>query len=376
MAPKPIRTPRSSRARQNPDPGGARKYKRHPALGSKEHSNPHVKGPQQRISGTEKDARNSVQTMFASMMRTKQMPPEKVVLDLQSSVPGVDGGHVSVAAISIEVPTSICDAGGTEPVNPEIISASPGNSGRWWSPPLGDEKSSEQEPKELKEGFQEPNPGKCNIQSRTLTKEALSQQSEDMVKHLVICETLTPAPAQRGKEAKPANSDQGPFDIAESFFSISDQSRDSDLDEEIPLTYSDIEGSSVASIWASNYSTCRRKSLEQTGAGYNSGAKLRRDLPNPQEEVCEMQWDYTGTQQAFLKEDSAGNTSVSPPIDGPAETPLLDLIYRKMVHNHEQAQKESRKVKLANRQLHLSIKKVVKSCQDIGTCIASMETRT
>ncbi|KAJ1195817.1 hypothetical protein NDU88_005085 [Pleurodeles waltl] len=46
-----------------------------------------------------------------------------------------------------------------------------------------------------------------------------------------------------------------------------------------------------------------------------------------------------------------------------------------MVHNHEQAQKESRKVKLANRQLQLSIKKVVKSCQDIGTRIASMETR-
>ncbi|KAJ1174388.1 hypothetical protein NDU88_006210 [Pleurodeles waltl] len=47
-----------------------------------------------------------------------------------------------------------------------------------------------------------------------------------------------------------------------------------------------------------------------------------------------------------------------------------------MVHNHEQAQKESRKAKLANRQLQLSIKKGVKSCQDIGTCIASMETRT
>ncbi|KAJ1203365.1 hypothetical protein NDU88_007152 [Pleurodeles waltl] len=47
-----------------------------------------------------------------------------------------------------------------------------------------------------------------------------------------------------------------------------------------------------------------------------------------------------------------------------------------MVQNHEQAQRESRKVKSANRQLQLSIKKVVKSCQDIGTRIASMETRT
>ncbi|KAJ1083197.1 hypothetical protein NDU88_003357 [Pleurodeles waltl] len=89
-----------------------------------------------------------------------------------------------------------------------------------------------------------------------------------------------------------------------------------------------------------------------------------------------MQWDYTGTQQAFLKVDMADNTSMPPPMDGPAETPSLELIYRTIVHNHEQAQKESRKAKLANRQLQLSIKKVVKSCQDIGTRIASVETRT
>ncbi|KAJ1204262.1 hypothetical protein NDU88_008043 [Pleurodeles waltl] len=67
---------------------------------------------------------------------------------------------------------------------------------------------------------------------------------------------------------------------------------------------------------------------------------------------------------------------MSLPMDGPAETPLLDLIYRTMMYHHEQAQKESRKAKLANRQLQLSIKKVVKFCQDIGTHIASMETRS
>ncbi|KAJ1203367.1 hypothetical protein NDU88_007154 [Pleurodeles waltl] len=159
MAPKPIRTPRSLRARQSQDPGGTRKDKKPPVPGLKEHSNPYAKGTQQKITNMEKDARNSVPTMFASMMRIKQMPPEKVARDSQSSVPGVDCGQVSVA-------------------------------------------------------------------------------------------------------------------------------------------------------------------------------------------------------------------------DGPAETPLLDLIYRTMVQNHEQAQRESRKVKSANRQLQLSIKKVVKSCQDIGTRIASMETRT
>ncbi|KAJ1219276.1 hypothetical protein NDU88_006845 [Pleurodeles waltl] len=56
--------------------------------------------------------------------------------------------------------------------------------------------------------------------------------------------------------------------------------------------------------------------------------------------------------------------------------PSLELIYRTMVHNHEQAQKESRKAKIANRHLQSSIKRVVKSCQDISTRITSMETRT
>ncbi|KAJ1115092.1 hypothetical protein NDU88_003320 [Pleurodeles waltl] len=74
-----------------------------------------------------------------------------------------------------------------------------------------------------------------------------------------------------------------------------EQCRDSDLDEEIPLTDSDIEISSAASIWVSNYSTCRRKSVEQIDARSSSGAKLRRDPLKPQEEDGEMQWDYTAT---------------------------------------------------------------------------------
>ncbi|KAJ1118278.1 hypothetical protein NDU88_006473 [Pleurodeles waltl] len=197
-----------------------------------------------------------------------------------------------------------------------------------------------------------------------------------MAKCSTIYETIPPASVQRGKEAKPPNSDQGPFDTAESFFSLSDQSRDSDLDEEIPLTDSDIESSSAASIWVSNYSTCRRKSVEQTDARSSSGAKFRRDPLKPQEEDGEMQWDYTATQQAFSKSDSACSILVPPPTGGPAEPPSLDLIYRTMVQNHEQAQRESRKMKAANRQLQLSIKKVVKSCQDIGIRIATMETRT
>ncbi|KAJ1140407.1 hypothetical protein NDU88_006760 [Pleurodeles waltl] len=101
----------------------------------------------------------------------------------------------------------------------------------------------------------------------------------------------------------------------------------------------------------------RRKSVEQTEARSSSGAKLRRDPIKPQEEDGEMQWDYTATQQAFSKRDSVCSTLVPPPTGDLAVPPSLDLIYRTMVQK-------------------LSIKKVVKSCQDIGARIATMETRT
>ncbi|KAJ1199402.1 hypothetical protein NDU88_003238 [Pleurodeles waltl] len=116
MAPKLSRTPRSLRALQNQDPGGTRKDKKLPVHGLKEHSNLYVKGDLQKTTDMEKDVRNSVPTMFTSMMRTKQMSTEKAARDSQSSVPGVDGGQVPVAAISLKVLTPICDAGGaTQP---------------------------------------------------------------------------------------------------------------------------------------------------------------------------------------------------------------------------------------------------------------------
>ncbi|KAJ1099620.1 hypothetical protein NDU88_004719 [Pleurodeles waltl] len=44
MAPKPIRTPRSLRARQSQDPGGTRKDKKLPVPGLKEHGKPLCEG--------------------------------------------------------------------------------------------------------------------------------------------------------------------------------------------------------------------------------------------------------------------------------------------------------------------------------------------
>ncbi|KAJ1144642.1 hypothetical protein NDU88_010939 [Pleurodeles waltl] len=240
---------------------------------------------------------------------------------------------------------------------------------------MSDDRMSKEEAKEAELGETS-----SNVEARNLTQNTGSQETEDTFKNFSISEAKTMSSSQRGKEEKlsGAKGDHGLADTVESFFSLSDQSKDSYSDEEIPLTDSDLECSSSASIWAANNLTCRRKSLEQPSTRGNLGTKLRGDLPNDQDRVGEMQWDYTATQQAFLKVDSTNDISTGPVmgIADPAETHSLELIYRTMVHNHEQAQKESRKAKVANRQLQSSSKKVVKTCQDISTRIASMETRT
>ncbi|KAJ1098003.1 hypothetical protein NDU88_003119 [Pleurodeles waltl] len=93
MVPKLSRTPRSLRARQNQVPGGTRKDKKLPVPGLKEHSNLHVRGGLQKTTDMEKEVRNSVPTMFTSMMRIKQRSTERATRDSQSSVPGVDDGQ-------------------------------------------------------------------------------------------------------------------------------------------------------------------------------------------------------------------------------------------------------------------------------------------
>ncbi|KAJ1205710.1 hypothetical protein NDU88_001138 [Pleurodeles waltl] len=117
------------------------------------------------------------------------------------------------------------------------------------------------------------------------------------------------------------------------------------------------------------------KNAAQVHAIFTQTVKPKRTPP--QKELCNAQ---SGTlegnkDQVFFTGTGARGTA-SPEKTDQAVTPLLELIYRTMVHNHEQAQKENRKAKVANRQRQSSIRKVVKSCQDISTRIASIETRT
>ncbi|KAJ1099315.1 hypothetical protein NDU88_004417 [Pleurodeles waltl] len=174
----------------------------------------------------------------------------------------------------------------------------------WSDGKLSDDRMSKEGAKDVELG--ETN---SNAEALNLAQNTGSQETEDMQQMFSISEAKTMSLSQRGKEEKlsGAKGDYGLADTVERFFSLSDQSKNSDSDEEIPLTDSDLECSSSASIWASNNLTCRRKSLEQTSTGGNLGTKLRGDLPNDQDEVGEMQWDYTATQQAFLKVDSTND---------------------------------------------------------------------
>ncbi|KAJ1082348.1 hypothetical protein NDU88_002516 [Pleurodeles waltl] len=91
-----------------------------------------------------------------------------------------------------------------------------------------------------------------------------------------------------------------------------------------------------------------------------------------------MQCDYTATQQIYSNADIADDSSINSTDGLPEhlEPPSLELVHRTMVHNHGQAQKDSRKAQIANKQLQTSIKRVVKSCHDISARITTMETLT
>ncbi|KAJ1118403.1 hypothetical protein NDU88_006594 [Pleurodeles waltl] len=166
----------------------------------------------------------------------------------------------------------------------------------------------------------------------------------------------------------------GQMETSENFFSLYDQSKESD--EDTSSTEIDSAESSATSIWGSSKLICKRKPKHSQLSDVCSqrGANRDRNLHN-RGGAGEMQW---ATQQIYSNTNIADNLPISP-MAGPLEhlePPSLELIYRTMVHNHEQAQKDSRKAKTSNEQLQTLIKRVVNSCHDISVCITTMETRT
>ncbi|KAJ1138429.1 hypothetical protein NDU88_004815 [Pleurodeles waltl] len=120
----------------------------------------------------------------------------------------------------------------------------------------------------------------------------------------------------------------------------------------------------------------KRRKLNKLKPGAAQGPSLGETLSSLKRRMVKCSGIIRPPNRPFRKGIRPVVLWCPPPTGDLAEPPSLDLIYRTMVQNHEQTQRESRKMKAASRQLQLSIKKVVKSCQDIGVRIATMEIRT
>ncbi|KAJ1151090.1 hypothetical protein NDU88_003877 [Pleurodeles waltl] len=93
-----------------------------------------------------------------------------------------------------------------------------------------------------------------------------------------------------------------------------------------------------------------------------------------------MSWDYTETQQLL---HSMGDLSVAPAqteanvlnVETAPPSPSLHLIYQIITSQHKQTQRDSKKARVATKQLQVAISKVAKTCSEIGERIAAIECR-
>ncbi|KAJ1216105.1 hypothetical protein NDU88_003711 [Pleurodeles waltl] len=91
-----------------------------------------------------------------------------------------------------------------------------------------------------------------------------------------------------------------------------------------------------------------------------------------------MSWDYSAIQQIPHRlddllvnpagyENDATKLKVTPP--------SLGLIYETIMAQHKQMQGDSKKARLATKQLQVAVSKIAKSCLEIGERIATIEAR-
>ncbi|KAJ1190965.1 hypothetical protein NDU88_000282 [Pleurodeles waltl] len=93
-----------------------------------------------------------------------------------------------------------------------------------------------------------------------------------------------------------------------------------------------------------------------------------------------MSWDYTGTQQLLHSMDDLSVAPARSETNGlNAETvfpsPFLHLIYQTIMAQHKQTQRDSKKARVATKQLQVAVSKVAKTCSEIGERIAAIECR-
>ncbi|KAJ1108375.1 hypothetical protein NDU88_005751 [Pleurodeles waltl] len=91
-----------------------------------------------------------------------------------------------------------------------------------------------------------------------------------------------------------------------------------------------------------------------------------------------MSWDYSGTQQILmmdeLLESPGGHEKDATKLQ--VTSPSLALIYETIMVQPKQTQGDSKKVRVATKQLQVAVSKIAKSCSEIGERIATIEARS
>ncbi|KAJ1182397.1 hypothetical protein NDU88_007587 [Pleurodeles waltl] len=164
------------------------------------------------------------------------------------------------------------------------------------------------------------------------------------------------------------------------------QSQDSDEDSTCPSIDSETGDSSTAPLTpiSALRGTVVKRQAKQTEV-------LRRDKAGESSQKREkkkkkvsrsraMSWDYTETQQLL---HSMGDLSVAPAqtevnvlnVETVPPSPSLHLIYQTITSQHKQTQRDSKKARVATKQLQVAVSKVAKTCSEIGERIAAIECR-
>ncbi|KAJ1201274.1 hypothetical protein NDU88_005087 [Pleurodeles waltl] len=148
------------------------------------------------------------------------------------------------------------------------------------------------------------------------------------------------------------------------FFSLSDQSQDSDEASTSPSIDSETCDSSTApltpiSVLRGTAIKCQSKQTEVSRLDKAGESSEKRKKKKKASRTRAMSWDYTETQLLH----SMGDLSVAP---AQAET---------ITSQHKQTQRDSKKARVATKQLQVAVSKVAKTCSEIGERIAAIECR-
>ncbi|KAJ1202677.1 hypothetical protein NDU88_006474 [Pleurodeles waltl] len=172
----------------------------------------------------------------------------------------------------------------------------------------------------------------------------------------------------------------------DNFFSLSDQSQDSDEDSTCPSIDSETGDSSTAPLTPTSAlrgNIVKRQAkqtevLRRDKAGESSQKREKKKKKVSRSRA--MSWDYTETQQLLR---SMGDLSVAPAqtevnvlnVETVPPSPSLHLIYQTITSQHKQTQRDSKKARVATKQLQVAVSKVAKTCSEIGERIAAIECR-